>query len=558
MPGFPALYWRMHRTSANVLHDALKVHPLRGATVASVVSGVWLLLAGLFWSLLVFLSQEQYLPLKPRLLESLLALFFLTMGVLVTISDTVLVWATLYRTRSASFHAALPLTDRAVFWGAALEGGLWASWAVLVLVLPLIGTLVREAAQPLLFAPAALATLLCLVALGMAAGALGAQALARLIPLLRRGLKGIILICCGALAIGLFLALGSAERHKEPVTFMTEVIGSLRFAENPFLPSWWAQQAFSGALASRWNDWLWFTGLLAANAAGVAVVAEFVAARRYRRDLDALSGRPDDTTSRNATRPWRPLRIPFLPPELPLLVAKDLRLFLRDPAQVLQFTAFFGLLGFYLLMLPRLGKAFAFDEWWRPAVSVLNLTAIGMALATFTGRFVYPLLSLEGRRLWVLALAPWPRERVVTGKFFFAILVGLPVSAGLATLSGVMLDLPWPTILYQVAIICCMAVGLAASALGIGARLADYREDDPNKLVAGYGGTINLLASLVFAGLLLLGAAAPIVGRSATEAWIFGGLWCLVVSAIWTVLFLRLSRRWFGRLEDRPSSGAPA
>jgi ABC-2 type transport system permease protein len=147
---------------------------------------------------------------------------------------------------------------------------------------------------------------------------------------------------------------------------------------------------------------------------------------------------------------------------------------------------------------------------------------------------------------------------VVTGKFFFAILVGLPVSAGLATLSGVMLDLPWPTILYQVAIICCMAVGLAASALGIGARLADYREDDPNKLVAGYGGTINLLASLVFAGLLLLGAAAPIVGRSATEAWIFGGLWCLVVSAIWTVLFLRLSRRWFGRLEDRPSAGAPA
>ncbi len=555
MSGLGAITWRMRRATANLLNATVVLEPMRGATVLAVIGGVWILLAGLFWSLLVFLSQDQYLALKPRLLESLLALFFLTMGVLVMISDTILVWSTLYRTRSSAFHAALPVSDRHLFWGAAIEGGLWASWAVLVLVLPLILTLVREAAQPWLFAPAVLTTLLGLVAIGMAAGALGAQVLAKIIPMLRRGIRGIILIIVLALAIGLFLALGSADRHNEPVTFMTEVIGNLRFAENPLLPSWWTQQAFSAALVSRWRDWAWFTGLLLANAGGIAVIAEFVAARRFRRDLDALSGRPEDSSARSATQPWRP--VPFLPGELGLLVAKDLRLFRRDPAQVLQFTAFFGLLGFYLLMLPRLGKAFAFDEWWRPAVSVLNLTAIGMALATFTGRFVYPLLSLEGRRLWVLALAPWPRHRVVTAKFLFAILVGVPVSSTLALLSGLMLDLTWQATVYQIAIIACMATGLAASALGLGARLADYREDDPNKLVAGYGGTINLLASLVFAGLLLAGAAAPVLGRSAREAWIIGAGWSLCVTGVWTVLFLGLARRWFGRLEDRPFSGSP-
>ncbi len=555
MSGIGAITWRMRRASANLLDAAVVRQPLRGATVLAVVGGVWILLAGLFWSLLVFLSQDQYLALKPRLLESLLALFFLTMGVLVMISDTVLVWSTLYRTRASSFHAALPIADRDIFWGAAIEGGLWASWAVLVLVLPLIATLMREAAQPWLFAPAVLGTLIGLVAIGMAVGALGAQLLAKLIPMLRRGIRGIILLCVLALAVTLFAALGTSDRHNEPVTFMTEVIGNLRFAEHPLLPSWWTQQAFSAALASRWSEWAWFTALLLVNAGGIAVVAEFVAARRFRRDLDALSGRPEDGSARSATQAWRP--IPFLPGELGLLVAKDLRLFRRDPAQVLQFTAFFGLLGFYLLMLPRLGKAFAFDEWWRPAVSVLNLTAIGMALATFTGRFVYPLLSLEGRRLWVLALAPWPRHRVVTGKFLFAILVGVPVSSALALLSGLMLGLPWPAIFYQIGIIACMATGLAASALGIGARLADYREDDPNKLVAGYGGTINLLASLVFAGLLLVGAAAPVLGRSAREAWILGAGWSLCVTGVWSVLFLGLAGRWFGRLEDRPSSGSP-
>lgn len=556
MPGFSALAWRMQRGAANLISLTLRHQPMRGATVIIVVGSVWILLGGLFWGLLDFLSQDQYLALKPRLLESLLAVFFLTMGALVLVSDTVLVWASLYRTRAAQFHAALPLKDRDIFWGAAVEGGMWASWAVLVLVIPMIGTLTREAAQPLAFIPAALATLGSLILLGMAGGALGAQLMAQLIPLLRRGIRGIILIVLGLIGIAAVLAVGQMDRHREPITFMTEVISKLQFAENPYLPSWWAQQAFSGALASRWNDWGWFTALLAANAGGLAILAEFTAARRYRRDLDALSGRPDDAGSRSATRPWQ--AIPLLPNELGLLVAKDLRLFRRDPAQVLQFTAFFGMLAFYLLMLPRLGKAFAFDEWWRPTVSVLNLTAIGMALATFTGRFVYPLLSLEGRRLWVLALAPWPSHRVITGKFIFAILVGLPVSVGLACLSGLMLDLRWSAIFYQIGVIACMAVGLAASALGIGARLADYREDDPNRLVAGYGGTINLLASLIFAALLLVGATMPIISRGQTFGWVAGSIWVLGLTVVWTLLFLGMARRWFGRLEDRPSAGSPA
>ena len=50
----------------------------------------------------------------------------------------------------------------------------------------------------------------------------------------------------------------------------------------------------------------------------------------------------------------------------------------------------------------------------------------------------------------------------------------------------------------------CIGLGLSASALGTGARLADYKEDNPAKLVAGYGGTINLLASISFCAILLM------------------------------------------------------
>ena len=147
---------------------------------------------------------------------------------------------------------------------------------------------------------------------------------------------------------------------------MGEVIGKLRFAENPYLPPWWAEQAMDAALGGRWRVWGEFMSLLVSTAAALAVIGEWVAGRRLRRELDALSGR-GEAASRARSRPWR--LVALLPNDLALLAAKDLRLFLRDPAQVLQFTAFFSLLGFYLLMLPRVGRAFLFDDWWRPMVS---------------------------------------------------------------------------------------------------------------------------------------------------------------------------------------------
>ena len=555
-----ATWWRLWRSGCNTVRHLVVEQPLRGLSVGSVVLFVWLMLGALFLGLMLFLQAPQYEGLKPRLVESLLSLFFFTLFFLVTISDTVLVWGALFRSRSASFHAQLPLTDRELFWGCSVEGGLWSSWAVLVLAVPLVGALVADRLFPggfwrsvhvggaLLMTAGALTAVVAFVTCCMGAGALGSLLLARLIPLLRRGLKGIIVLVGAALMLGAVLVLGSLEQRGEPVAFMGEVIGKLRFAENPYLPPWWAQQALTAALDGRWRDWVRFSGLLVTTAAVLALGGEWIAGRRLRLDLDALTGRPE-ARGRTRSRAWR--LIPFLPADLGLLAAKDLRLFLREPAQVLQFTMFFSLLGFYLLMLPRVGRAFLFDDWWRPVVSLLNLTAVAMALATFTGRFVYPLLSLEGRRLWVLALAPWPHTRVVTAKFTFALLVGMPVSVGLVVLSGVMLSLAPAIIAYQVGIITCMAVGFSAGALGLGARLADYDEDNPAKLVAGYGGTINLMASLVFSTLLLGGAVFPLLPGTVTLGpwrWVVGVTWTLLVTSAWSTVFLRMAWRWFGRL----------
>lgn len=573
--------WRWWCACRNTVHGAMIREPARGIAVAGVIIAVWLLIAGLITSMLAFLSTPEYVTLKPRLVETLLALFCFVLFFLVVLSDTVVVWSGLFRTRAAVFQAQIPGGDRHLFWSAAIEGGMWASWAVVVLMVPLILVLVADALialvqdrnlvpdawgkvgmlqfgyfrshLPLLFreggfmAGAMLATLVAFVACCMACGSFAALLLARIIPILRRGLKGLLIVAAGALIVASIVLLGSQREKVGTATFLQEIIGRLAFAEHPLLPSWWTQQGITAALAGRWREWGYFLALLVSTTVGVGILAEWYAARRLRRDLDALTGRPEDR-GRSRSRRWRP--VPGLTHDLALLVAKDLRLFLRDPAQILQFTMFFGLLAFYLLMLPRIGSAFMMDAYWRPIVSLMSLTAVSMALATFTGRFVFPLLSLEGRRLWVLALAPWPRDRVVTAKFAFALLVGVPVSVALVVLSGIMLKLPVGLVAYEVLVMVCMAMGFSAGALGLGARLADYNEDNPAKLVAGYGGTVNLLITLVYASLLLAGASIPVIGSAVGPwSWMVGIIWTLCVAGLWTTVFLRMAWRWFGRFD---------
>ncbi len=536
-----AQWWRLARSGSNGVRRLVAGHHLRILTMAITAALMWTLISGLTLGLLELLGAPGYVALKPRMVEAILALFFLALFAFVSASAAVLVWATAYRSRSGAFLATLPLPDGALWWCAAVEGGAWAVWAVVALVVPLLLALASEARQPLLYLPAATIAVLGLIACCLSAGAIGALALARLIPLARRHALPATVAALGLVVLGA-IHLATSIHQGDRMQMLGDALARLSFAAHPALPSLWAEEATAAAADGRWADWLDGTCLLWTAAAAAMLAGEALARWRLRADMDALASAAP-ARARARSRAWR------LPPwpsaELALLIVKDLRLFRRDPVQLMQFAAFACLLGFYVLMLPRLGRAFAGLPWWRPMVSVLNLVAVTMALATFCGRFVYPMLALEGRRLWVLALAPFPRTHVVTAKFAVALLIALPTCLGLVALSGLLLGLSVGEIAYQLAVIAALSAALASGALGLGARMADYREDNPAKLVAGYGGTVNLLLSLgLSAGMLGL-AACPVLAGASAPGWILVAAVIAALCACWTVFMLRLARRCF-------------
>jgi len=54
-----------------------------------------------------------------------------------------------------------------------------------------------------------------------------------------------------------------------------------------------------------------------------------------------------------------------------------------------------------------------------------------------------------------------------------------------------------------------ICAGLSALAVGIGALFPNLREDNPSKIVSGFGGTLNLVLSILFLVLIVALTAVP-------------------------------------------------
>jgi ABC-2 type transport system permease protein len=248
-------------------------------------------------------------------------------------------------------------------------------------------------------------------------------------------------------------------------------------------------------------------------------------------------------------------------PAARLLAGKDWRLFVRDPVQWTQCAILFGLMGFYVLNLRTFSYHLA-RPLWRNLTALLNLGATSLVLATVATRFVFPLLSLEGRRFWVLGLLPIARRTLLWSKFLFAFVGALAVTLPLILASGSLLDLPAATLWHHCVAAVCVCFGVSGLAVGLGAVCPNWREENPSKIVSGFGGTLNLLLSVAFVVMVLLLTAAPYGIRQAREvarvSWrgpeAFGGMgqagaevyYALGASAL-LALLVGLVPMWLGR-----------
>jgi ABC-2 type transport system permease protein len=261
-----------------------------------------------------------------------------------------------------------------------------------------------------------------------------------------------------------------------------------------------------------------------------------------------------------------------LPGAMRQMLVKDLRIFRRDPVQWTQLAIFLGLLMLYFFNVRRLDYTGALERWVI-LVSFFNVAVVGLLLSTFTTRFVLPMISLEGRRFWVLGTAPIHRDTIVWGKFWFSFGGAILPCAAMVLLSDLALrvHLRSPAIVLIHQVIClALCSGLSALAVGFGARLPNMRETSPSKIAAGFGGTLNLVVSSLYILAVVLPIAIPCFfwwrmgpsgqagglrvvvawfGLGTTSSVVLGLAFVTVLGVLATALPLRMGLRAFRRLE---------
>jgi ABC-2 type transport system permease protein len=119
------------------------------------------------------------------------------------------------------------------------------------------------------------------------------------------------------------------------------------------------------------------------------------------------------------------------------------------------------------------------------------------------------MLSLEGRKFWVLGLLPIRREQLLWGKFAFALAGCLLISETLVLLSDLMLEVPWHGVVLHMLTVAVIGAGLSGLSVGLGACMPNFKETDPSKIAVGFGGTLNLVAELGFLVLMILTMVVP-------------------------------------------------
>ncbi len=473
------------------------------------------------WLLKICYDVEAIGPLLCRRLLEYVLLAILSVLLL---SNVVAALSSFFLAKDLELLNTTPVHPRTYFGARFLEQTVTSSWMVLCFGLPTLLAF-STVAGSWLTVPAIVAVVLPLLVFPASAGLVLTLLLVRFLPAarVRNIVAGMIFI--SFIVLYLLFRLLQPERFINPEGFASLIylLSSLSSPTGPYLPSFWGTDVIARTFreAAPSNTWpMMLAGLW--TGAGASFVVASLAFRRWH--ASAYSRSQEGRGAATVSRLWARLRGRPLPAEGPIrapgrqapafdwlrwllrlmphgpsreFVIKDIKLLLRDASQWSQLALLLALIFVYLYNFRHfreIGDA--------GLVDTLALFLIGMALCGFVVtavgvRLAYPLISLEGRMMWMLRAAPLPAAQVLRSKLLSTLPPLLFMAELMAVVSCHILGVSLEMRLLGAALAAIITVPVAALSTGIGALLPDYKAETAAKVASSFGGLICMCSALI-------------------------------------------------------------
>lgn len=488
----------------NIIDQQLRDAPGRTFITVALLVVIWIALYLLLS--LILTSIQRWGVVSVLVNQYIFVHFFLVLSVMLAFSNAVLAFGSLYSGGEATALLVMPTRPRQIVSVKWLEGIALSSWAFLLLGVPLMLAIASYGNVEWYFYPLFVAHFICFVGIPANLGLLAACAVAMWAP--RR--PGATAVWLGSVIVLLAL-LWFSNISREALSsgeWLQVAMRQSGAAMQPWIPSTWTAKGIVSAIEKRPDDSLFYLGIVASNAVFLSWVTVNILGLSW---SDAYNRAQHGRFTPTLRRGWITEGVCFalffyMPHALRMVILKDLRGFVRDAKQWTQMVIMFGLLVIYALNLSRLPLDVG-GSMMRGLIAFLNLTTISLILATFTSRFVYPLLSLESQQLWLVGLLPVKRIQLLVAKFIFAVTITGLASLGVMALAVNVLDLPASWARLHLFICGGVCVGLCGLAVGMGARFPVLGQRNPARIASGFGGTFNLIASMLFVFIEMGGVA---------------------------------------------------
>ena len=492
------------RGLANHVLQTFRETRLKIVSAVAAVCLIWGGLYALFHTIFKIVREDtlQGIVAIPLMLD----FFFVTLMVMLMFSNGIISYGSLFALGEPAYLLTRPISPKSVALLKYIESLFFASWSLILVGLPLMVALAQASGAylPWFYYPLFGVFFLCFIPIPGAAGLVLAWAVGYWFSKMARRMFYLAIVVVG-LGASLWLWNMWNLDQTDSKVWLKEFFDRAALLQGTFWPSRWVSTGLNYARDGALADAMFYLLLTLSNAVFLSWLAVRIVGRRLSVAYDRVqtAGRTDTYDSR-PTRTIALILFWYLPDDIREVALKDLRTFLRDPTQWSQLLILLALLGLYVLNIPNIPprmNAFEFQL----LISFLNTGAISLILATFTSRFVFPLISLEAQQLWLMGLVPIPRGRLLLPKLIFALTITLSVGGAVMLLANLASGAGKNLIAVNMISIAAVCAGLCGMAVGLGARFPMIHERNSAKIANGVGGTINLIGSVcMVTGMLII------------------------------------------------------
>ncbi len=523
------------------------------------VSFILLFAAGMIGGFfLLFLDGFRFLanlgPGSTLITRRLFALFYFSLGGMLITSSVITSYSTMFRSRETTWMFTAPISVRDLVTYKSIESALLSSWAFFFLVVPFAAAYaIHEKLGPL-FAVWTLVFSIPFVGLCSGLGTLVGMAAVRWLP--RQRWFWLTLVGVGALSIARTILTVRPVLQDEESFVLNRLLPGLQMATHPLLPNWWAAEGImSLSRGMAWRGFMYWA-VLTSTALVAGLLIQWLGAATFVTAWHRVSAAGGNRRRPAELLAWLDRALGRLPHDVRGMMLKDLRSFLRDPLQWSQALIFFGLLAIYFASF----RSFRYNQLpdvWRNLIVFLNIFSVASVICSLASRFVFPQLSLEGHSFWIIGLAPTSMRRVLATKFAGSAAAMVAVSTVLMTLAVWMLQVGPLLQAVAIGLAFCIALGVTALSVGLGAIFVDLKQPNPVAIISGFGGTMNLVLSLGFMLAVIVpfgvtwhghltGRIGPALFRTAN---LVSAGWLVLLTILFTVVPLALGTRSLARRE---------